>query len=436
MIERRDPLKKLIELRDNGCPKVIAGIRGCGKTHLLGTIYRNHLIRDGVDPENILMISLDDPDNDNLRNPFRLRDRVVDHCDGRDRCYVFIDEILMVHRLVDPASTDGEHVPAKPGDEHAITHIELILTLSSRSNIDLYVTGSRSDSLVSNVPAHFRDKCSRIHLDPLSFEEYYGHIGGESDGAFREYMTFGGMPSAVLMWRGERHAHLKEHLVFDCLGGIAARNALRKVCHLSRICDVLRNMCGKPLNPQKVADSCSELFGECPERHTVDKYLALREDSFVIRSAVRYDLKRRRGIGGSKKYYFTDLGLLNAGSRPLPYGDGRLLETLVFNELIRNGYSVSTGAFDAIEKADDGESARKTYEIDFYAHRDDRRYCIQVASDASGGYEALRRPLRLLRDRIQKVIVVDRSVKECRDMEGFTVVGAIDFIMRFIKRLR
>lgn len=436
MIERSGYLQKLIRSRGNGFPKVITGIRRCGKSYLLERIYRDYLIENGVDSDSILIIRLDEVGSSRLRNPFELQRYVEDYCRGRGRCYVFIDEIQMVYRVVNPVFTDGKVVIAKPDDEDAITHVDVILGLSRRENIDLYVTGSNSKMLSSDIITQFRDKATRIHLEPLSFEEYFNYVGGYEEKALQEYLRFGGMPLAVLKeTEDEKREYLKGLFETTYLRDIIDRNGLRKGESLEELCNIISSMCGDLTNSRRISDAFAGVNKVSIDRHTVDGFLDLFEESFIIRKAERYDVKGRRSIGALRKYYFTDPGLRNARLDFAYDDEGQMLENMVFNELVRNGYSVSVGTFDTVEKNVDGGSVRKTYEIDFFAQRNDRRYYVQVTEDMSDASTRMRerRPFFLLNDRIQKVIVVNKPVRECRDEDGFTVVGVVDFVLRFIK---
>lgn len=436
MIERNTCLQKLIDSRNNGFPKVITGLRRCGKSYLLEVIYRKYLIDEGVNPENILIVRLDEIGNANLRNPIELNGYVTDYCKDRKTCYVFIDEIQMVQGIVNPIFTEGKIVPAKPNDETALTHVDVILGLSRKSNIDLYVTGSNSKMLSSDIITQFRDKATQISLNPLSFEEYCNYVGGYPEEALQTYLRYGGMPSAVLRNSEDQK---KEYLtgLFEktYFRDILERNNLKKGESLEELCNVISSASGELLNSQKIANTFLSVKNEKIDKHTVDKYLEQFRDSFLIREAKRYDVKGRTEIGALRKYYFTDLGLRNARLDFVYDDEGQLLENLVFNELVYNGYSVSVGTFDSVEKNREGKSVRKTYEIDFFARKNDRMYYLQVTSDLSNDSTRARelRPYFLLNDQIQKIIVLNRPVKECRNRDGFTVIGIADFLLRFIK---
>ena len=198
MISRDTYLAKLIQNKNNGFPKVVTGIRRCGKSYLLSEIYRNYLLEQGISEACILIIDLDNDLYAGYRNPIDLGRYVRDYCKGKKDCYVILDEIQRVNTIINPVYTDGEIMLAKDSGEDTISFVDVVLGLSREKNIDLYVTGSNSRMLSSDIVTEFRDKASHIHLNPLSFEEYYAYAGGSPTDAIYQYMQYGGMPLAVI----------------------------------------------------------------------------------------------------------------------------------------------------------------------------------------------------------------------------------------------
>ena len=435
MISRPNYLDKIVKAKNNGFPKVITGLRRCGKSYLLKEIYRNYLIEQGVDEDNILIIELDDDRYAKYRDPLALSEFVRDYCRDRECCYAFLDEIQKVFTIVNPALTGGEHILAKESDTEVISFVDIVLGLSREENIDLYVTGSNSKMLSSDIVTEFRDKATNISLMPLSFEEYYGYVGGSTVEAVYNYMQFGGMPLAVLKSEDDKKDYLKGLFETTYFRDIIEHNALRKSESLDELCNIISTQTGELLNTEKIANTYKSVKHENIDRLTVEKYLNMFIDSFVIREARRYDLKGRAEIGAQRKYYFVDTGLRNARLN-FTFGDeGQMLENVVFNELCYNGYSVSVGSFDTIIKNDAGKSERRTNEVDFYATKGNRMYYIQVTADMNDEKTRAReiRPFMLLNDQIQKIIVVNKPINETRDENGFTVIGIADFLLRFIK---
>lgn len=435
MINRAKYLQQLINSRNNGFPKVITGIRRCGKSYILKEIYRKYLMETGVEETSILVVELDDDINAMYRDPIELAKYVRDYCKGKNDCYVFIDEIQKVYTLVNPVLTNGIHTLAREGDKETISFVDVILGLSREKNIDLYITGSNSKMLSSDIVTEFRDKATNINLAPLSFEEYYNYVGGSVSEALYDYMQFGGMPLAVLKEHESKKEYLKNLFKTTYFADIVERNKFRKSESLDELCNIVSTQTGELLNSEKIANTYKSVKHEKIDKGTVEKYIDSFIDAFIIREAKRYDVKGRSEIGAQRKYYFIDTGLRNARLDFVFPDEGQMLETIVYNELCYNEYSVSVGTFDSIEKNKDGKSVRKTNEVDFYATKGNRMFYIQVTSDISNIQTKEReiRPFMLLNDQIQKIIVVNKPIKECRDENGFTVIGITDFLLRFIK---
>ena len=435
MIKRDRYLAQLISNKENGFPKVVTGIRRCGKSFLLKEIYRRYLVDSWTDPDNILTIELDTDAGIRYRNPLILGKYVREYCGGKGKCFVFIDEIQLVNTIVNPAFTGDRIVLAKPGDENTISFVEVVLGLSRERNIDLYVTGSNSKMLSSDIVTEFRDKATIINIGPLSFEEFYLHAGGSKTDAFYDYLTYGGMPLAVLKDKGEKRAYLKNLFNTTYIADILEHNRIQKSEALEELCNILSTCTGELINSQKLADTYNSVSHLGIDKDTVTKYISFFMDAFIIREARRYDVKGRREIGALRKYYFADTGLRNARLDFSFTDEGHLLETVVFNELIYNGYSVSVGTYDKVEKDGSGKSTKKNYEIDFLARRDSRVFYVQTSSDLSKEDTRKRelKPFLALNDQIQKVLVINKPLDESLDENGFIIIGITDFLLRFIK---
>lgn len=436
MIERNVYLNKLIESKENGFPKVITGIRRCGKSYLLEEIYKKYLIDSGVNEKNIIIIDLEEEGNYEYYDPINLSNHVLDLCDNDKMNYVFIDEIQNVVSIINPVFTDGKHIKAKPKDENAITFAKIVLSLSKKKNIDLYVTGSNSKMLSTDVQTEFRDRATNINVNPLSFEEYMKYTNLEEYRAINEYLTYGGMPLAVLK---EREEDKKDYLtnLFETtyFKDIIERYKFRKVEALDELCTLLSTCVGTLINSEKLSNTYKSKTKNKIDSETVTSYVNAFKDAHIIREANRYDVKGKKIITSLKKYYFIDTGLRNARLNFAFLDEGQMLENVVYNELIYNGYSVSVGTYDKVEKNKNNESIRRTYEIDFLATKGTRMYYIQVASDINNEETRNRelKPYISLKDQIQKIIVINRPINETRDMNGFIVIGIVDFLLRFIK---
>lgn len=435
MIRRNKYLNLLIKNRDNGFPKVITGIRRCGKSYLLKEIYKTYLLENSVNENDILILELDDDRNILYRDPLILGEYVRKFCVGKKMCYVFLDEVQKIFPIINPGLTEGKHIPAKKDDEQIISFVDVILGLSREKNIDLYVTGSNSKMLSSDIITEFRDKAVNIQLKPLSFEEFSEYKGGSKTDALLEYMQFGGLPLAVLKSESEKKDYLKNLFEMTYFKDIIERNKLKKTSSLDELCNLISSLTGQLINAEKIANTFQSVKKEQMNKLTVEKYIGYFIDSFLIQEAKRYDLKGRTEIGALRKYYFLDTGLRNARLNFAFPDEGQMLENIVYNELIYNGYSVNIGTFDTVTKDKNGKSVRKTSEVDFFAKRGTNQFYIQVCASLADTTTRARevRPFLQLNDQVRKIIVTGQNVNENLDENGFIIIGAIDFLLRFIK---
>ena len=435
MIERNVYLSKLISSKGNGFPKIITGVRRCGKSYLLKEIFKKHLLSEGVSEDNIIIVELDDLKNVKYRNPIELDKYIRNKCNVNTINYVFIDEVQLVTTIVNPIFTNGEYVIAKEDDKDVISFVEVVLGLSREKYIDLYATGSNSKMLSSDVITEFRDKATNISLYPLSFEEFSNYKNSRSSDTIFEYMRYGGMPLAVLKDINDKKDYLKGLFETTYFKDILEHNKLEKTEALDSLCNIISEGTGQLFNSQKIADTYKSVTKTSIDKDTVKKYIDYFVDAFILREATRYDVKGNNEIGALRKYFFIDNGLRNARLNFAYDDEGKMLENMVYNELLYNGYTVNVGTFEKYEKNKNGESVRKTYEIDFVAQRGIKKYYIQVASDISNAETKARelKPFFALKDSIQKIIVINKPLEESLDLNGFTVIGIADFLLRFIK---
>lgn len=435
MIKRDIYLNQLIRSKNNGFPKVITGIRRCGKSFLIKEIFVNYLKENGINENNILIIELDNDINITYRNPIELGKYVREFCKGKKDCYVFIDEIQLVTSVINPAFTNGKIILAKKDDKNVISFVETILGLSREKNIDLYVTGSNSKMLSSDIITEFRDKATNISLYPLSFAEFYEYKGGSKTDSLYEYMQYGGVPLAVLKDVDDKKIYLNQLFNTTYFADIIEHNNLKRSESLDELSNIISECTGDLLNSQKIADTYKSVKHENIDKETVERYLQFFIDAFIIKEATRYDVKGRKEIGATRKYYFTDVGLRNARIN-FAFGDeGKILENIIYNELVFNGYSVNIGTYEKVEKDKDGKSIKVNYEIDFLATKNNRSYYVQVSDNINNEKTRNReiKPYISLNDQIQKIIVVNKPIDETRDENGFTIIGAFDFMTKFIK---
>lgn len=435
MINRDKYLDQLIKAKDNGFPKVITGVRRCGKSYLLTEIYKNYLLNNGVEKDDILTIELDDDRNSDLLNPLKLGAFVRNWCKEKDNCYVFLDEIQRVFRIINPILTNGKIVIAKEGDENTISFVEVILGLSREPNIDLYVTGSNSKMLSKDVASEFRDKAIEIHMRPLSFYEYFNYVGGSKSDALMEYMMHGGMPLAVLSPKKEKEQYLKKLFNKTYFKDIIEHNKITKTESLDELCKILSSCTGDLLNSKRIANTYKSVKHEKIDKETVTKYIDFFKDAMLIDEVERFDLKGRNVIGSTRKYYFTDIGLRNAKENFTFFDEGKVIENIIYNELIYNNFSVTVGAFESFEKNKEGKTIRVNYEVDFYATRGNDAFYFQVSADINNLETKNReiKPFTKINDGTRKVLVVNRPIPLMKDERNYIIIGLTDFLLEYIK---
>ena len=436
MIERNKYLNLLIAAKDNGFPKVITGIRRCGKSYLLSKIYKKYLIDNGISNSNIIEIDLTKISNAYYRDPLYLYNHIIELTKNNiGMNYVILDEIQEVYSIINIALTDGKHIKAKSTDEEVISFVDVILDLASMNNIDLYVTGSNSKMLSTDIVTEFRDKATNIMLQPLSFEEFYKYQNKDENAALMEYLIYGGMPLAVIKPEEEKENYLKELFKTTYIKDIIDKRKIRKVEALDEICTLLATCVGDLINSENLAKQYKKKTNNKIDSDTVNSYINYFVDSFLLSEAFRYDLKGKNIINSTKKYYYIDTGLRNARLNFIYEDSGKMLENIVYNELIYNDYKVNVGTFDTFENDKNGKTTRKSLEIDFLAVKGTRMYYIQVCEDYSSELTRNReiKPYIALNDQIQKIVVVNKPIKEFRDEHGYTIIGICDFLLRFIK---
>ena len=410
---RKQYLDQLIRKKDNGRIKVITGLRRSGKSYLLFTLYRQYLLDSGVEEDQIVGLALDEIDNAKYRNPFELNKIVKERIEDKNkRYYVFIDEIQFVTEVQNPYVDD-------PNEK--LTFIDVVLGLMKIPNADVYVTGSNSKMLSSDIPTQFRDRGDEIRVNPLSFAEVYENYEGDKRGVWRDYYTYGGMP---LVWLTESHEERSRYLRDLC-----TRTYIKDVLEI--LLNVLASSIGSLTNPSKLSNTFDG------ERHikiapdTLDTYIGYFMEAFLLQRAERYDVKGRKYIKTPVKYYYSDVGLRNArlGFRQLE--ETHLMENVLYNDLIRRGYDVDVGVVEQNVRKDDGKNTRKQLEVDFVVNRGDERYYIQSALSIDDPDKKEQEIASLLRipDSFKKIVVVKDYIKPWRDEHGIQYVGIEDFLL-------
>ena len=435
IIDRPSYLELLKKAAWNGYPKIITGVRRCGKSFLLSTLYRRWLLSNGVSNEDIVSLDLDDIENKSLRDPLNLYEHILSKTKEKPRCYVFLDEIQRVFDIVNPALTQGRHVLANKEDREVVGFTDVVMGLSRKSNIDLYVTGSNSQMLSTDILTQFRGKATNIPVFPLSFEELWDRDNLSLKESFQRYLQYGGMPGIVSMDTEEKRNALKALFETTYFRDIEERHHLRKKDSMKTLCHILASKIGSLVNPGKIANTFKSTMKGMASYDWVLRSLSYLEESYLMHPAKRYDLKGRKEIGGNRKYYFIDPGLRNACVGFLFQDQGAVFENVIYNELCRHGFEVFVGILDYYVKDKKGKTIRKNGEVDFLARKAGKTVYLQVADnlDERRTYEREIKPFLYLKDGIMKRIVVNRIMEESETEDGFRILGFQDFFGRFLK---
>ena len=422
-IKRDRYLKKIIFFMWDGQVKVITGIRRCGKSYLLHTLFKNYLLGEGVAEDHILSFELDLTRDIRYRNPLELASHVreiVEH--SADQYYLFVDEIQMSDEVPNPYNPDGKK----------ITFYDALNDLKSLSNLDIYVTGSNSKFLSSDIVTEFRGRGDEIRIHPLSFAEFYSVWDGDFDDAWDEYMLYGGLPQ-IVNFQSERQKadYLKNIFANVYLKDVIERNRIQNDAEINILVDVLASAIGAPTNPSKIANTFASERQMSYTNKTISQHIDFLADAFLIEKAQRYDIKGRKYIGANLKYYFTDLGLRTARLNFRQQEPTHIMENIVYNELCIRGYHVDVGIVEAFGRDSSGKRLRKQLEVDFVVNQASQRYYIQVAYDITSEEKQAQEfnSLRHIPDSFKKIVIVNGVRKPWRNDEGFVIMGMKYFLL-------
>ncbi|MBD5302865.1 MAG: ATP-binding protein [Bacteroides sp.] len=409
IIERNTYLNKLIARRHNGMIKIVTGLRRCGKSFLLSTIYSNWLKEQGVDERHIIDINLEDRRNKKLRDPDELLAHIDSKLTDNEVHYIMIDEIQLVPEFED-----------------------VLNSYLNMPNADVYVTGSNARFLSSQVRTEFAGRGDEIRLYPLTFSEYFSAIGGDITKALTYYMIYGGMPQVVLKEsEKDKREFLKALFTRTYIRDIVERNKIRNKDVLDDFLNILASSIGSLTNPTKLANTFESVKHEKVSRNTLASYLDYICESFLMEKASRYDIKGKKYIESLNKYYFADCGLRNArlNFRQIEYS--HLLENVIYNELLARDFSVDVGVVAKNERTADSRK-RQYYEVDFVCNNGSQRYYIQSAYRMIDEAKVNQESTSLLNvdDAFKKIIILGEYTPVLHTETGITIISIYDFLMK------
>lgn len=409
IIQRPKYLKRLISRRHNGMIKIVTGVRRCGKSFLLSTLYAEWLKEQGVPNDHIITINLEDRRNKNLRNPDMLLDYIDSKLTDDDIHYIMIDEIQHVKEFED-----------------------VLNSYLNMPNADVYVTGSNARFLSKDVITTFRGRGDEVKLYPLSFSEVFPYMDLQKDRALTTYMLFGGMPQVVQKSNEEEKSeYLKGLFTHTYLKDIKERYGIKNTEMLDELLNILASDIGALTNPSKLTNTFESVKHTKVNRITLTSYLEYICDSFLVEKASRYDVKGKRYIDSPHKYYFVDCGLRNALLNFRQTEPSHLMENMIYNELRVRGFNVDVGVVPVQLRKEDGSRERKQFEVDFVCNMGSKRYYLQSAYRIPDE-EKLKQEeasLRNIDDSFKKIIIVGEDIPVLRNEAGITTIGIYDFLL-------
>ena len=409
-IERRKYLDELVSLRNNGMIKIITGMRRCGKSYLLFEIFTSYLESNGIAPDHIIKVDLEDYRNRAMRNPDNLYAYVEGRITDGDMYYILLDEVQMLDQFED-----------------------VLNGFLRIRNADIYVTGSNAKFLSKDIITEFRGRGFEVKMYPLSFSEYMSAYPGTVQAGLNEYMLYGGLPQILSYPTEEQKVRFLKALFDETyLKDIKERYEIRKDDDLEELINIMASGIGALTNPNKLANTFQSEKKSPLSSDTVKNYIDYLCDSFLIEKSTRYDIKGKRYINSPYKYYFMDLGLRNARINFRQSEKSHLMENMVYNELRIRGFNVDVGVVPVVRRGEDGKQHRSSLEVDFVCNLGSRRYYIQSAYRMESDEKIRQERASLLRvdDSFKKIIVIGEESPITRDEAGITTISIYDFLLK------
>lgn len=434
LIERNEYLDQLLAKRWNGRIKIVTGIRRSGKSFLLSNLFKNRLIEEGASADDFIEIALDRKSDLKYRNPNLLYDYISERTKDTDRkFYVLIDEIQLSYKVKND-DIDESMIPEEDREMLYTTFYDVLNDLMAQPNLDIYVTGSNSKMLSKDIVTNFRDRGSEIKVYPLSFTEYLSVSDKEKTDAFEDYMMYGGMPLTVLEPNEkEKRKYLQGLFSNVYIKDIVERYKLKDDSILSPLVDALSSAIGSLTNSNRLANTAASTLGKAPSHNTIKNYLEYLEDAYLFQCAKRWDVKGRKYFDTINKYYAMDVGLRNARLNFRQQERSHLMENIIYNELVRKGYSVDVGIVE-LSRIIDGKRKMSQYEIDFVVNVGNNKIYIQSALHVDTPEKKAQETFSLKNtgDFFRKIIVVDGNSKIWTDEDGIIYIGVIPFLLEDI----
>lgn len=407
---RRDIyLNKLISKKHNGLIKVVTGMRRCGKSYLLFNLFKEYLVNKGVNENHIIEIAFDSFENKKYRDPEVLFPYLMEKIANNEMYYVLLDEVQMLD--------DFESV---------------LNSLGRKKNVDVYVTGSNAKFLSKDIITEFRGRGDEVHMYPLTYSEFMSVYDGDKQEGWRDYVLFGGIPLVLGFETADQKSdYLKSLFEETYISDITGRNNIRNKAELEELLNILSSAIGSLTNPSKLSATFKSVKNKTISKETIIKYIDYLKDSFLIDSAIRYDIKGKKYINTPSKYYFTDLGLRNARLNFRQVEETHVMENIIFNELKVRGYNVDVGVVVMNEVDKNGKKIRKQLEVDFVCNKGSKRFYIQsaYALPDKEKMEQEQRSLVNTGDGFKKIIITKDAVAPLYNDEGILVMSVYDFLL-------
>ena len=408
-IKRDIYLQKLIDKKENEMIKVITGIRRCGKSYLLDPIYKKYLLSTGVKEDHIIKLELDSIENKEYLDATKLYNYVMDKIQDDKMYYILLDEIQKVD--------DFESV---------------LNSFLRKKNLDVYVTGSNSKFLSSDIITEFRGRGDEIRVYPLTFKEYLPACNKDIDEALKEYITYGGMPYILSRKTDEEKSKYLNNLFNNTyINDIVERNNIQKNEILESLINILASSVGSLNNPLKLEKTFKSKGFKNVTAKTINTYIDYLIDAFMINKALRYDIKGKKYINTPSKYYFIDVGLRNVRLNFRQQEDNHLMENIIYNELLVRGFNVDVGVVEYTTKDKNNKKMRKQLEVDFVCNKGSNRYYIQSAYSipTKEKMEQEEQSLIKIDDFFKRIIIVENDIKLWRNEKGIVIMGLKQFLL-------